>query len=165
LLRERIPFYNPESLHDDTEACYEILATRKFGFVHQLLTYIRVDETSEYGRTQGWNPQGLDKLICLMKYGPVFLNARELRVALRTHERAYYGDYVRHLFSPGCRDFMQYHQAGHRRVGYRIRPVALLSAALRELANILLNPLLTVLRLRAALRERLQEERKQSSGR
>ena len=151
LLRQRKPFYNAQSLHDDTEACYEILATRKFGFVHQIMTYMRVEPTSEYGRTQAWNPQGLDKLICLVKYGPLFLEDGELSAAMRAHERNYYGDYVRRLFSPGVREFVRYHQAGHERVGYRLRPAALLVASLREVANIVFNPLHSVLRLRAQL--------------
>jgi glycosyltransferase involved in cell wall biosynthesis len=160
LLKERKPFYNAQSLHDDTEAHYEILSKRKFGFVHQILTYMRVDATSELGRTQAWSPQGLDKLICLVKYGPVFLDDQELNAAMRAHERDYYRDYVRGLFSPGSRDFARYHRSGRERVGYRLRGAALSRAALREVVNIVFNPLHSVLRLRAQLMQRWSNARR-----
>src|SRR5439155_16830470 len=39
IVRSREPFYSENRLHEDTEACYEILQTWDFGFVHQALTF------------------------------------------------------------------------------------------------------------------------------
>jgi glycosyltransferase involved in cell wall biosynthesis len=149
VLRERRPFFNADSLHEDTEACYEILAARKFGFVHQILTYMRVDPTSTSGRVRNLNPRGLDKLICLIKYGSIHLNPSEFRAALAAHEKTYYRGYVRGLFSRSRKEFRQYHEAGHQRIGYRLRRTALIRAACIETANTLLNPLHTLAQLRA----------------
>ena len=49
LVRARDPFYNVDNpFQDDQEACYEVLRTCDFGFVHQVLTFTRRDEASPF---------------------------------------------------------------------------------------------------------------------
>lgn len=154
LLSVRRPFYDTAALHEDTELCYDVLLDGKFGFVHQVLSYVRVDETSTSGKVRDLNPQGLDKLIILVRYGKRYLSEEELQEALRSHERRYYRTYVRQLFGRARERFVAYHRAGHQRIGYRIRKGALLGAALREAADLALNPLNALAKLRAHWRSR-----------
>jgi len=77
-VREREAFYNEAHLHADTEACYEVLKTRDFGFVHEVLTYTRrhgASITSESSRRGTWLA---DHLAMLTKYGPLYLGDDEL---------------------------------------------------------------------------------------
>src|SRR5271167_143509 len=46
LVRNRDPFYNETNIHADTEACFALLKTSDFGFVHQILTFTRVRSES-----------------------------------------------------------------------------------------------------------------------
>ena len=46
VLRENRPFYNPLNYHGDVEAYLTLLQTHDFGFVHQVLSYIRRGENS-----------------------------------------------------------------------------------------------------------------------
>ena len=46
VVRARDPFFCERSLHEDTEACYEILRDWDFGFVHQVLSYWRTQPGS-----------------------------------------------------------------------------------------------------------------------
>jgi glycosyltransferase involved in cell wall biosynthesis len=77
-VRERDAFYNEAHLHADTEACYEVLRTKDFGFVHEVLTYTRrhgASITSESSRRGTWLA---DHLAMLTKYGPLYLADDEL---------------------------------------------------------------------------------------
>jgi glycosyltransferase involved in cell wall biosynthesis len=154
LLRMRRPFFDTTALHEDTELCYDALSDAKFGFVHQVLSYVRIDEMSISGRVRDLNPQGLDKLIGLTKYGKRYLSPEEMRDALRNHERRYYRMYVRALLGATRDRFVSYHRAGHQRIGYRVRRRALFSAALHEAVDLAFNPLNTLAKLRAHWRSR-----------
>ena len=87
LIRKRHCFYNEKHLHADVEACYEVLKESDFGFVHQVLTFIRRHEESvtsviaaPYKREILWN------LDLFLKFGPVFLSKAEYNshLALKT---------------------------------------------------------------------------------
>ena len=44
LVRSQSPFYDESLLHEDTEKCLQILEHRDFGFVHQVLSFLRLRE-------------------------------------------------------------------------------------------------------------------------
>lgn len=89
IVRSRRPFYDEERLHADTEGCYEILQHWDLGFVHQVLSFNRVHPESITGRVADWNPDGLDKLILVYRYGPQFLDEEEFHRALIKAEEQY----------------------------------------------------------------------------
>jgi hypothetical protein len=55
VVRGHEAFYKESHLHADTEACYEVLKTSDFGFVHEILTYTRrhADSITSAARRQG----------------------------------------------------------------------------------------------------------------
>lgn len=95
IVRSREPFYDEDRLHADTDACYEILQHWELGFVHQVLSFLRVHPESISSRVAGWNPDGLDKLILVYRFGPKFLNDEEFHRSVRRAE----GYYLRYLAS------------------------------------------------------------------
>lgn len=85
LVRARETFYNPENPYqDDQEACYELLRTSDFGFVHQVLTFTRRHEgagIAYFHRVGGEIP---GQISLLRKFGPVYLDAPDYRRRLAT---------------------------------------------------------------------------------
>jgi glycosyltransferase involved in cell wall biosynthesis len=89
VVRGHEAFYNESHLHADTEACYEVLKTSDFGFVHEILTYTRRhgESITSAARRQGtWLP---DQIAMLLKYGPLYLTDEELDGRLRQMLRRY----------------------------------------------------------------------------
>jgi hypothetical protein len=129
LVRERKPFYSPGELHADVEVMYEFLQNSYFGFVHQVLTFIREHEQSE--TTKSAKP--LNTLIwsnfsLFVQFGPVYLTQDEFNFKLRYNLRKYY------VFLADCaiegrnKEFWQYHRNGLKSVGYPLNVFRLLAS-------------------------------------
>ena len=83
LLRQNDPFYNELYLYADVEASYEVLQQADFGFVHQVLTYIRRhDESLTASVTQQYNQLILSNFSLLIKFGPIYLSRNEYEARL-----------------------------------------------------------------------------------
>jgi len=65
-------FYTLGRLHEDTEAAYEILLENDFGFVHEILSFMRTDNESLTSAARRFNADPLDYVITLERYGPRF---------------------------------------------------------------------------------------------
>ena len=124
---------------------YEMLCD--FGFVHQVLTYIRQHEgsvTSESAKplnTIIWS-----NLDLFVRYGPVFLSEQEFHVGLRRHLTRYYRFLADSFFGGRNREFWGYHWNGLRTVGYPLSLVRLAGGIARA----------AVCRLRATARRILR---------
>lgn len=81
VVRARQPFFRLGRYHEDTEAGYEILRDHDFGFVHEPLSYLRVDTASQMGQRASFAPHLVDRLIIVESYGRDFLTAAEFEVA------------------------------------------------------------------------------------
>jgi hypothetical protein len=90
VVRARRPFFNAHALHADRDVCYELLERSKFGFVHQLLSFLREGNESISTSIARYNPHLLSKFMDLHQYGPLYLTPKEFDKALRLHERLYY---------------------------------------------------------------------------
>ncbi|MBK9132729.1 MAG: glycosyltransferase [Gammaproteobacteria bacterium] len=133
LVRARASFYDPTKMHADVELMYELLQEQDFGFVHQVLTYVREHAASETSRSA----QPLNRILwsnfdLLVRYGPIFLEAGEFKARTRAYERNYYKFLARGLWELRDREFWRYHARGLRSLGYPINPVRLLGRALGE---------------------------------
>lgn len=81
VVRAREPFYRLGRYHEDTEAGYEILRDHDFGYVHEPLSYLRVDSASQMGQRASFSPHLVDRLIIVECYGRDFLTAAEFAAA------------------------------------------------------------------------------------
>jgi hypothetical protein len=140
LVRARVPFYSETSLHEDTEACFELLAEHDLGFVHQVLTFTRRQNESLTSARRAIDPQHrLDKLITTVKFGPRFLDERTYAACLARVEGDYYRFLAfRSLYRTDAR-FWTYHRDGMETAGYRFRRGLLarhlVGAVLAQLTN------------------------------
>jgi hypothetical protein len=118
IVRSRHAFFNEDNLHADTEACLEFLEHSNFGFVHQVLSYSRVQEGSVTGLSQRFNTYFPGSLYVLKKYGPRYLDEEELARVVRERLRNYYRYLGGQVYKGRNLDFWVYHQEKLARLGY-----------------------------------------------
>jgi glycosyltransferase involved in cell wall biosynthesis len=154
LVRARRPFYAPERFHEDTEAVYEILRDRDFGFVPQILSYSRVHAESITGAARSYDPNPLDRLILVKRYGRDVLNADEYARVLDIAETRYYRCLARAALGRRHAGYWDYHERGLATIGETIDRRRIARSALPILVDWAVTPKKT---LRALLDHILDE--------
>jgi glycosyltransferase involved in cell wall biosynthesis len=144
LVRTRKPFYALGRYHEDTEAAYELLLEHDFGFVHQVLAFLRTDNISIMSAMRRFSPDGLDHLTLLSIYGPRVLTPEEQQRQFYWEWRAYLGFLGESVWMFREKEFWKYHRDGLSQSGRSLRFRELLPAALKAGGRLLLNPLTTV---------------------
>jgi glycosyltransferase involved in cell wall biosynthesis len=138
-VRGREPFYDESMIHADEAACYDVLQTADFAFVHQVLTYQRIHSSSiTFSRARWLNTYLLDHMKMTMKYGRAYLSAEELDRVVQERLDAYDRYLVRALLRPARREIWRYHTEGLRALGFAVRYGRLLRALGREVGRGLL---------------------------
>ena len=79
IVRLRYAFYNESNLHADSELCFELLEHHDFGFVHQVLTFSRVQDDSLTSFSKRFNTYLPNRLYILMKYGSSYLTDADMK--------------------------------------------------------------------------------------
>jgi glycosyltransferase involved in cell wall biosynthesis len=140
LIRERQSFYNVANIHADTEACFDLLRTSDFGFVHQVLSFTRVRVASLREMSNELQTDLPGTLHTLLTHGRSFLSKDEFDGLLRQHVASYYRFLGKSCLLGRETDFWKYHrkQLSDSRVGYS--PVRLFKAVLMTIAHALLRP-------------------------
>jgi len=159
LVRSQQPFYDEALLHEDTEKCMQILETCDFGFVYQVLSFLRMDDESISAAFRTFQPEALDRYILVQRYAPVFLEADEAR-ALQKHTKRWYYDVLAHqaLRFQG-HDFWHYHQGGLKTLGETLDWPYLTQKIGWGLLGMIANPGSTALRVLRLLKHKLRGER------
>jgi len=140
LIRNRDPFYDENCIYEDIEVCYELLKNCDFGFVHQVLSFTRVDNESISSGIRNLSPYLLLALLALRQFGHTFLNEKEYELRLQTLTYRYYR-VLAHAYVYGADDaFWNFHSEGLRSAGYGISANKLFKPVLRELLDILRHP-------------------------
>jgi hypothetical protein len=140
LVRSRQPFYELGRYHEDTEVVYEILRKHDLGFVHQVLSYQRVDEDSIMGRRTSYVPHLLDRLIILERYGADFLSPVELAQEHKRSERELMWFLGRSLLRGREQEFWRYHKEGFGTMGRPWPRSKILASAINQALDVVLNP-------------------------
>jgi glycosyltransferase involved in cell wall biosynthesis len=89
VVRARHPFYPENRYFADSDVIYELVAQHDFAFVHQVLTFSRVDKDSIGGGYKRFGALMLDRLLRLKLYGPLFLTPEENERLLTEHRAMY----------------------------------------------------------------------------
>jgi glycosyltransferase involved in cell wall biosynthesis len=123
LVRSRDPFYDERlAPFEDGHACFDLLRTCDFGFVHQVLTFSRRDNESILSRARLFNLELLIRLTMLVAHGRDFLDAREFERCLKDAER----NYLHYLAKCACvrhrksQEFWEYHRNGLAAINYSL---------------------------------------------
>jgi glycosyltransferase involved in cell wall biosynthesis len=120
LVRERVPFFRTSSYHEDSELCFEVLQTARFGFVHKVLTFTRTDNISISTRVQDYDPYLLHEYIIGKLHGRLYLDETEHARHFRTVRRNLYTMLALSLFQRRGDAFWDYHRRGLAMVGDRL---------------------------------------------
>jgi glycosyltransferase involved in cell wall biosynthesis len=144
VVRNRRPFFVDGRLHPDTEAVFELLADRKFGFITKLLTFSRTQAESEMGSRRLYGPQALDRYLMVHQYGHKYLSEEERQDTLEKASRWHYSilaqGWLADRLGQGSEGFWKYHERGLSSVGEHLRPTRLAAALARLAARSLLSP-------------------------
>jgi glycosyltransferase involved in cell wall biosynthesis len=140
IVRSRHAFYNEDNLHADTEACLEFLAHHNFGFVHQVLTYSRVQHDSATGLSQRFNTYLPGSLYVLKKYGSWYLDEAEFERVFRERMRNYYRYLGRQVYKRRKREFWSYHQEKLAELDLPLSWIRVAVCAVPPLFGALLSP-------------------------
>jgi len=152
IVRSNSPFYDERTCFDDTDACYRILQSWNFGFVHQVLSFSRVDDDSIRGRVLDFKPDALDWFLQTHKFGPIYLERDELDRILHKIKYEYYSFLARRLLRNGRGEFWQFHTLGLRSGALRLEKALLVKHLCFELVRLVTNPGSTCARLYARFR-------------
>ena len=148
LTRKKDPFYNEPNLHADHEVCYDILRNHDFGFVYQVLTFMRVHDGSVTTEVAIYQKLYYTNLALLMKYGPVYLPKDEYEKILNYQINRYYLFLAFSLFSKKDKGFWKYHRNSLNDLGYKLVRFRLYYIIFIEFIN---NPRITLSKIKQAI--------------
>src|ERR1700722_275427 len=140
LVRDSQPFFNESLLHEDTEKCLQILKEWDFGFVYQVLAFLRTYSESISGAVRHLAPNALDRYILVQRHASVFLNENEAQENKKLERRSYYRVLAHAALRFRDATFWQYHEEGLKTIGETIVRSYLVLQIVRELVEYLANP-------------------------
>ena len=151
LVRDHSPFYDESLPHADLEKAMEILQEWDFGFVHQVLSFSRVQDESATSSLLKFWPYALDRYIIAQRHAPIFLEHNESARLMKNSKRAYYTVLAREaLHFPG-HAFWQYHKDGLNSIGQTLDRRYLASQIAFDLLRKTSNPGRTIMQALRAL--------------
>jgi glycosyltransferase involved in cell wall biosynthesis len=119
LIRSRHPFYDERyAPFEDGHACFDILKTWNFGFVHQVLTYTRVDEQSLVAKARTAGLLHFFRFSAVLVHGRDFLSEAEYERCLKDAERPYFLHLTRCALRGSDREFWELHRDKLASVNY-----------------------------------------------
>lgn len=128
-VRAHPPFFNPDNVYADVEACIKILRDGDFGFIHEVLTFTRRPEDSQTPKSHYLRMTYPSYLWIMKNHGRAFLTGEEQARLVDRHLRAYYRVLARDLIRfRRNRAFWQFHLRSLRDVGYPFEPWRLIAA-------------------------------------
>ena len=149
-IRSQDPFYNESKLQADHEVCYDILRDHDFGFVHQVLSYMRVHEESVTASNYAvFGKLHYTNLDLLKSYGPLFLSEGDYQKKLRTRKKRYDDFLAFSLFSRKDQTFWDYHQKARQDLGFGLSRFRL---CMIVLAALIANPRMTLSKIKGLVK-------------
>jgi len=132
LVRTHDPFFNESNVQADSEVCFELLKTSDFGFVHQVLTFVRERPKSRMEALRKLNTAAAGTLHELLQYGPFYLSAEEYKECLRVSVDKYYDFLATSCFQNKDANFWSFHKQKLKEKGFDFKYRSLLSGMIRK---------------------------------
>jgi glycosyltransferase involved in cell wall biosynthesis len=159
IVRKLTPFFDEQSFGFDADTCYRILLNWNFGFVHQVLSFHRADNSGITSRIRRFDPFDLDDFIFLGKYGRFYFTTEESTRLFKAAERDYLRSIAKRLLPPAEKSFWEYHRRGLKTMNYELRWITLAKPVLLEVLDLLGNPKNTSARLGRLVRRKIRTKR------
>ena len=147
LVRGRDPFYSEHNINADCETCIDLLKKCDFGFVSQILTFLRVRKHSLSAMSSKINTVGVGRVQYTVTHGRQFLTEREFNCCIRRELDEHYR-YLGGSFLRGRdKDFWHYHKKILEEIGLGFSRPRLAKGILAALYIAGLHPQRTLKRL------------------
>lgn len=143
VIRDCQPFFQEGLLHEDTEKCMQLLEHWDFGFVYQVLSFLRTGNESVSSVSRNLRPELLDYYIIVRRFGQAFLEAPEAAKRTSRIRRLYYRVLATEALRMRGRHFWQYHRDGLKTIGETLDYGTLIACLFEELLWMAVNPGLT----------------------
>jgi glycosyltransferase involved in cell wall biosynthesis len=140
IVRDEQPFFDESLLPEDVEKCMQILERWDFGFVHQVLSFLRLGNESITWGVRTLQPGMLDRYIVVQRYSPVFLEPGEAAFMRKGSKQTYYRVLAQEALRLREDAFWKFHQRGLKTLGETIDWPYLALQIGRELLWIAANP-------------------------
>lgn len=144
LVRARDPFFNEANIHADTEACFDLLKSSDFGFVHQVLTFSRVRSESLTAMSSDLQTSYGGMLQILNAHGRDYLSAEEFQTRREQALADYYSFLAKSLLKGRDQKFWAFHKSKLNELGGGYSRMRLSMAFLQELAVAATQPKTTL---------------------
>jgi glycosyltransferase involved in cell wall biosynthesis len=145
IVRSEEPFFAGHRSSADTSACYRILQQHDFGFVHQVLSFIRIHDGSMSARQSGLRALAFDKMAAVAEYGPIFLSSGEFNRRFDELLNNYYYDVLASAFIKRLgKAFWSYHIERLEEIRVKFSRSRLLRAVIKRILDLLSNPKQTI---------------------
>src|SRR5207248_2578353 len=129
------------------------LLEHDFGFIHQVLSFTRVDNDSIIGTVREFHPMLLHYLQAVEQFGPRVFEPEEL-AKIRAGIRHDYFAYVGRASLVWGRRFWKWQRSGLETIGWKLRVRDVLPAIAAEVLRMAFSPGQSVERLATALRKK-----------
>lgn len=139
LIKSRDPFYNEKNIHADTEACFTVLQSTDFGFVHEVLTFTRVREKSLTTVSHDFQTDLAGMLQLLLVHGSRFLTRNERADLVKDLLSDYY-KYLGKCFLLGRSDVLNFHKKKLIEAGMGFSWLRVAGGAARTMGSLVLRP-------------------------
>jgi glycosyltransferase involved in cell wall biosynthesis len=147
LVRGRKMFYNETfTFYADFDKCMQILQHWDFGFVHQVLSFRRMENESTSSGPDSVYYHSVARYSIVQRYAPVLLEASEAASLRKESKREYYGVLARRALGFGDPAFWHYHVEGLKAMGETINWPYLVLAMGREFLWRASNPGMTTVK-------------------
>ena len=144
LVRSTDKFFPNESTEADVSGIYQALQHSDFGFVHQVITYERIHNIRVTATSEDRNAYLPSKLGDVLTYGPFYLTPEELQTRLKELLDEYYSFLGTSVVNFRSKAFWEFHRRRLREMGHPLSSVRLGWATIKKLADLALNPKMTV---------------------
>jgi glycosyltransferase involved in cell wall biosynthesis len=154
IVRSQSPFYDEALLHEDTEKCMQILEHWDFGFVYQVLSFLRTGNEAISSRVRTFQPIALDRYILVQRYASRFLEPDEAAVLKDKSRQLYYQVLADEALRFRESAFWTYQKEGLKTLGETLDSSYLALRIGRQLMGMAANPGRTAVRLLRRLKGR-----------
>lgn len=122
LIRSRTPFYEERyAPFEDAHVCFDLLRTWNFGFVHQVLTYSRLDDESMVSRARALGFLHFYRISAVIAHGRDYLSDEEYTRCLKVAEHRYFLYLSRCALRGRNREFWEFHRNELASINYSFK--------------------------------------------
>lgn len=145
IVRSETRFFPGPALSADLAACFRSLQHYDFGFVHQVLAFLRLHDEAlsvEQGRLRAFR---IDRVAIFANYGRIFLSEEEFVKHFAELLDDYYDDVLASAFIKRYpKEFWNYHKSRLEEIGVQFSSARLLKSFIFRLIDLLGNPKQTI---------------------